>query len=510
MQHPSAVSDSRFRAVADVHYLLPVLWLLLACAFTYAVVSMAYRDTEAAFRAQSASLREHMADVLQSNEAVLEGFSSLLEVMGQVDAAKARRYAERMRSHYPQIFMLEIAQRVSQGELADFERAMVAAGHAGFKVRKFAYEGARAWEALPAKPDYYPIVFIDPMLPESEQVLGLDIDSVPFLSVALATSLRQGRFVASYPFRLIEGDWGYVMHRAVGTSRDMVALLVVQAGGLLKQTQPRPDPRLEVGLRHRAYAEGDPRGVILMREAAASGALETRLLPRLRNTWELGGTGQPFALAVERQLCWTDFNPPLLAGVTFLNLALLVMLTLYARGRHRCAREEQRQAQQWAYLASHDLLTDLPNRFLLMDRLEGALQRAQREKSMFGLIFVDMDRFKQVNDTFGHHAGDLVLQRVARDIQSVLRAQDTVARLGGDEFVVVLERVADRAQVEAVGEKILAVMPETLGPDYPGLRVGVSVGIAMYPEDGQDVETLLKGADAAMYRMKHRLHGRQA
>lgn len=503
MPPPPTTAKNRVQDWVDIHFLPPLLWLLLACGFTYAVLVMAYQEAEEDFNDQSAALREHMTDVLQSNEAVLEGFSTLLGVMGEVDEVKARRYAQRMRAHYPHISMLEIATKVPHGQLPGFERDMVSKGIPGFRVRNFSYGESRTWVGLPVKPEYYPIVFIDPMTPQSEQVLGLDIDSVPFLSHALATSLQQGRFVASYPFKLIEGDWAYVMHRAVGASPGLVALLVVKGRELLKIEKARLIPGLELNLWHRAFAEGDARGVILRREGEKAGDLEVRFLPRLRSSWELGGTGQPFALVVQRQLRWTDFNLPLLAGVASVNLAVFAMLVWYAFARRRCEMEEHKRAQQWAYLASHDPLTELPNRFLLMDRLEGVLLRAQREKTVFALVFMDVDRFKQVNDNFGHHAGDLVLKRVARAIQSALRAQDTVARISGDEFVVVLEKVADRAQVEAVGDKILAAMPEYLGPEYPGLRIGISLGIALYPEDGSDVDALLKLADAAMYRMKN-------
>jgi diguanylate cyclase (GGDEF)-like protein len=343
---------------------------------------------------------------------------------------------------------------------------------------------------------------MDPMPAESMQVLGLDIDSVPFLQDALATSQRQGRYVASHPFRLVEGDWAYVMHRAVETSRSVVALLVVKADALISQEKTPRGPAMAINLWHRAFAEGDERGTLLRRQGAASSALERALLPRLRNSRELGGTGQPFCLTVERQLRWADFNLPLLAGLTFINLSMFIMLLWHAKYRCRRALEKHRQSEQWAYLASHDPLTSLPNRFLLMDRLEGALLRAQREKQLFALIFMDLDEFKQVNDRFGHQAGDLVLQRVAKSILSVLRAQDTVARISGDEFVAVLEGVSDRGQAESVARKIQAAMPASMGPEYPGLRIGISLGIAMYPEDGASVDELLRGADAAMYRMK--------
>jgi diguanylate cyclase (GGDEF)-like protein/PAS domain S-box-containing protein len=154
------------------------------------------------------------------------------------------------------------------------------------------------------------------------------------------------------------------------------------------------------------------------------------------------------------------------------------------------------------HMAHHDELTGLPNRLLFYDRFDMALNRACRDKELVGLLYLDLNDFKEVNDTRGHHAGDLVLQQVARRLEGCVRQSDTVARMGGDEFTVLLINIADRHAAEATRERILEAMAELfdLGDAEAGLSV--SVGLATYPEDGDDVEQLLRRADAGMYGTK--------
>ncbi len=153
-------------------------------------------------------------------------------------------------------------------------------------------------------------------------------------------------------------------------------------------------------------------------------------------------------------------------------------------------------------LAHYDALTGLPNRLLFADRLQHALVHAQRSGTLVGLLFLDLDRFKIVNDTLGHRTGDMLLQETAHRLAEVVRAQDTVARFGGDEFTVILPDLGSPAGAANVAEKIiecLAAPFRLLGRD---VFIGGSVGIAVYPKSGEDAEALIKHADIAMYRAK--------
>ncbi len=159
-------------------------------------------------------------------------------------------------------------------------------------------------------------------------------------------------------------------------------------------------------------------------------------------------------------------------------------------------------AQRVQQLACYDSLTGLPNRNMFIAELERALARARRNGNPFGLCFIDLDRFKTINDSLGHAAGDALLTAMAARLRGLLRESDLVARLGGDEFVVLLEGQAEVAALSAVARKMLAAVSEPMLLEGRSLWVTGSCGIAMFPGDGEDAQTLLKNADAAMYQAK--------
>ena len=156
------------------------------------------------------------------------------------------------------------------------------------------------------------------------------------------------------------------------------------------------------------------------------------------------------------------------------------------------------------FLAHHDILTHLPNRALLMDRLQVLLASARRQNSLVGVLFIDLDNFKTVNDSLGHYAGDELLKRVAGRLQSCLRGADMVGRLGGDEFVVVVTDLATAEDIAPVAEKIAETISEPISLEDQVLSVSGSIGISVFPKDGETPDTLIRNADAAMYLAKDR------
>jgi len=164
--------------------------------------------------------------------------------------------------------------------------------------------------------------------------------------------------------------------------------------------------------------------------------------------------------------------------------------------------ERKESADRIEFLASHDFLTGLPNRPLMNDLIRQGLANARRKDSKLALFFLDLDRFKTINDSLGHHVGDALLQGVASRLTECLRAGDTVARLGGDEFLVLLPDLRNSQDAAPVAEKILQAMQRTFVVQERELRITTSIGISLYPHDGDDLPSLVKNADAAMYHAK--------
>jgi diguanylate cyclase (GGDEF)-like protein len=163
----------------------------------------------------------------------------------------------------------------------------------------------------------------------------------------------------------------------------------------------------------------------------------------------------------------------------------------------------ENQIEHNKHLALHDELTGLPNRRLFEDRLNGALERARRSGTQTALLLVDLDHFKQVNDTVGHHIGDLLLRRVGQIFNSRVRRSDTVARTGGDEFSIILESPTSREIASLVGTSLMQLLEEPFDFEGNSVRVGGSVGIAVFPEDASDAATLRIAADLKMYGDKN-------
>jgi len=170
----------------------------------------------------------------------------------------------------------------------------------------------------------------------------------------------------------------------------------------------------------------------------------------------------------------------------------------------RYAIERKRAEETIRQLAYHDSLTGLPNRRLFNDRLNLEMAHANRNQQKLAVMLLDLDDFKDVNDTLGHSVGDQLLQAVAQRLRSLLRQSDTVARMGGDEFMLILPEIAEEEGATKVATKVLAAFRKPFVFDGHEIRITTSMGIALYPDDGEDSDTLMKNVDIAMYRAKDR------
>ena len=203
-------------------------------------------------------------------------------------------------------------------------------------------------------------------------------------------------------------------------------------------------------------------------------------------------------------------KPATLALVIGVITVLILMITLvisaldahFAAHSAKLASALLNANEQLRHMALFDDLTGLPNRILLEDRLVHSKHRADRNGKPFGVMFVDLDRFKPVNDAFGHGVGDQLLKAAAGRLAGCVRKEDTVARTGGDEFVIILAELGDAADTAIVGKKILSELSRPFFVGSHELNISCSIGISVYPQDGKDLAVLLANADTAMYHVK--------
>lgn len=172
----------------------------------------------------------------------------------------------------------------------------------------------------------------------------------------------------------------------------------------------------------------------------------------------------------------------------------------------RNTTEYVQQAEQLAYQAEHDHLTDLPNRTLLYERLRAGIARADRYGRKLGVVYMDLDQFKPINDKYGHEIGDCLLQAVAHRLNETMRQSDTISRIGGDEFIICLEQIKNEQDAIAATRKIIDSLKSPFQILGQQLAVSASIGIAVYPDHGRETETLLRLADRAMYQAKAEGH----
>jgi diguanylate cyclase (GGDEF)-like protein len=189
-----------------------------------------------------------------------------------------------------------------------------------------------------------------------------------------------------------------------------------------------------------------------------------------------------------------------LAGIA--GLVLLALVLLFRTLVQRKTLELEEKARSLEHLANHDLLTGLPNRKLFFDRLKQALRRVSRSGELLAVLYIDLDQFKQINDSFGHGMGDEVLKEVTKRLRTAVREQDTIARLGGDEFAVVMETLKEPESTMHCVKRLQEALREPLSVQQVQFSISISIGISLYPQDGQDAHTLLRNADTAMFKAK--------
>jgi len=493
-----------------IYGLVFLAWVLLTSVATGLLFKFMLHKAEEAFNQRLVQLHESIELIAQDNESILEGFSAFLSAPEYVDRKSASRYAQQILARYPHVNALEVALVVKRKDLGTFTSRQKQSWFPKFKVKAFKY-GAdhRTPQLVKKKPIYYPIIFIEPLSPDTKQLLGVDMGSTPFLIEALNQSQKLQSSVATIPFKLAEGSRGYILFHPVpdpprgdhSKRKPAMALLEVNAEAIHKKIAFLVE-NFDFRLYDASFSSNEPEGLLLHIAALSPPtSLEARLLPKLTAERNLVSRGQPFALRVDKQLGWSDLDLPLVIAAGCTSLLLLAVLLLLLNTYLRREEHRKRLAKHLLYRATHDALTGLPNRSLLADRFSQACSRAQRRNVTFSTMFLDLNEFKKVNDTYGHNVGDELLMTLGNLLKECIRNEDTLSRISGDEFVILLENTSYE-ETELVAQKIKAKLTQPILICGIELTIGISLGIAVYPEDGTDMSELLRKADARMYEAK--------
>lgn len=491
-----------------IYGLVFTVWATL----TTVIIDLEYRlelqKVEAAFNQRVVRLYENLERISRDNEAILEGFSAFLGAIDYVDRDSAARYARQISARYPHIHQLGVVLVVNRGDLKDFIRRQKKTWFPKFTVNALNFNTGETAQLNKDKPTFLPIIFIEPLSPAAELKIGADIDSEPFLLEALNQSLKVQSAFASLPFNLAGGPREYMLFHPVPDSpksaeidrKKALALLEVDSDAVRDEIEPLTD-HLDILLYHAAYPRDDPQALLFRIAPPSPSLLESKLFPNLSAEKKLTSTGQPFAFIANKQVRWTDIDVLLLLATASASALAFVLFLLFLSNHYRREQQRKDSEKRLHYMATHDALTGLPNRTLLADRFNQACSRAQRHGTCFSVMFIDLNKFKSVNDTYGHEIGDQLLKALGELLLQCIRGEDTLSRISGDEFVMLLES-ASREKAEQVALKMRDKLATPLDLGDIKLNVSLSQGIAEYPTDGTTLVDLLKAADERMYRAK--------
>lgn len=490
-------------------------WAALAVVTLVAVGRESLHAARSEFERQAEAIQVDLQGRLRDNEAALFSFASVLPTVAPDSAAAPRRFAENLVRQYSHIDRLGVVREAAHGELAALLAQARRLAGPEFQIRNFGDDRGQPLASVQERDTYYPLVFVHPQEAGGRFQVGLDLGTIPFLYRALQNAGATGRPCLSPVFPLGEGQgMGYLMLRPVlrpvaeqgGAPPPLLggqlyAVLAVRVDDLQPEAARR-DARIDYRLRHGGYVETVFGDAIFHLPATPAAAIENLILPRAVVERDFTDNNLPFQLRLERQLRLSDLLSPGFVGALVLAVVFLVGLLLYFRKHDRQMLRIHTQEEQIQHLALHDQLTGLPNRRLLEDRLQQAVELARRHGERLGVLFLDLDGFKRVNDEAGHAAGDVILKEISRRLQGCVRESDTVARYGGDEFVMVCSGLQHGSDAVAVAEKVRQAVASPYHYGEQVLSLTPCIGVSVYPDSSENPETLLNQADVAMFRAK--------
>ncbi len=490
--------------------LLPWLILVATLGATWFVWDHERQNAHKELHSQfDFALRDTVSRIEQrvaAYEQLLRGVQGLLATSGLTNRAAIRDYIETLRLdvNFSGIQVIGVVEQIPQSRKDAHVAAIRRLGFADYSIHP---EGEREI--------YAPIIQRESYVGSNDAPLGFDAWSDPVRRLAMEKARDSDMAAITGKVRLtIDKDAtnnpGFIMYLplfAQAQPRDSItqrrASLIgwVYAAFHMSDFMAGLYGKQADGLALAIYDDTTPSAATLMHRNgnSAGGAISANeYMVVAGHTWMLTvATQNEFETRFGR-------NIALIIAVTGIGLSLSMALLAWfmINGRARALLLAAEMTEELRHMAQHDALTGLPNRALFSDRVQNTLAYAKRHDTRFAIIFLDLDKFKPVNDNYGHSVGDLLLQQVAKRLQDSIRASDTVGRIGGDEFVLLLGELVGADAALALAEKIRLEIRRPYRIDGHELAISCSLGIAIYPDDGADELTLAKSADEAMYRAK--------
>jgi diguanylate cyclase (GGDEF)-like protein len=489
---------------------LSLLVLAISLFVTYQLWRDAQRSVEQTLQSDFDFLvresNRRIEQRMQAYEQVLRGAAGLFAASDRVTREEFRTYVDRLElnENYPGIEGIGVSLLIPPEQK---EQHIAAVRNEGFPNYTLRPAGEREV--------YSAIVYLEPFSGRNLRAFGFDMFSHPVRRAAMERARDTGRAALSGKVTLVQEagenrQAGFLIYlplyrpgAPVETIEQRRANLVgwVYApfrindfmSGLMGETANNLSVKIydgkEISNQALMYADSQDAG-----DQSDSPFVRFKRIEFEGNYWTVVTAARPGFEEREE----SDRAELILRGGIGASVLLTLLAWLLVDERARAVDAAHRALR----LALYDMLTNLPNRKLFTDRLLHSLARAKRDKTQLAVMFIDLDKFKPVNDKFGHTVGDLLLKEVAKRLQDCVRKSDTVARLGGDEFVVLIPTIEDKHGDMVVAEKILNALAAPFCIDGHTLHISSSIGIAVYPQDGEDEKSLLKNADTAMYHAK--------
>ena len=497
--------------------LLPWLILLTTLGVTWLLWAHEGQVSRDELRAQfDFALRDSVSRVEQrvaAHEQMLRGVQGLFATTSLTNRRAIREYVETLQldANFSDIQTIGVVELVPGARKEAHEAAMRRLGFADYTVHP---AGER--------PLYGPVIQREPEGGRVPDPLGLDALADPVRRLALETARDSGMAAITGKVRLAvdkksEAQPGVIMYLPIfapGQARDSLAQRQANIVGWVYAAFYMEDFMASLygkqvpGVTLAIYDNANPIASALMYRTANAGDAALSDSDEVLHANEyMVVAGRTWTLALTTQSEFVErFGRDAasfiaIAGVS-LSLTLALLAWFMVTGRARALRLAAVMTSELRHMAQHDPLTGLPNRALFSDRLQNELARAKRHGDHFAMIFLDLDRFKPINDSYGHAVGDLLLKQVAVRLQESVRASDTVGRIGGDEFVVLMPALAEGEAARGLAEKLRHAIGQPYMVDGRQLDISCSLGVAVYPDDGDDDLALANSADEAMYRAK--------